>query len=89
MTPNDEPELHGDAAILQARIKTALDRLSAKERTVFVMKLYNGFKIKEIAEILDVTAGTVKSLLFRAVKKLQKELVGYSKSLRLGGVAHE
>ena len=89
MAPKAEPESHGDAAILQARIQEALDNLSAKERTVFVMKLYNGFKIKEIAEILDVTAGTVKSLLFRAVKKLQKELSGYSQSERLRGVANE
>ena len=84
-----EPEPHGDASFLQDRIQKALDKLTVKERTVFVMKLYNNFKIKEIAEIMDVTSGTVKSLLFRAAKKLKKDLSGYYGSPKLRGVSHE
>jgi RNA polymerase sigma-70 factor (ECF subfamily) len=89
ISSTSEPEPQGDASLLQARIQKALDRLTVKERTIFVMKLYNDFKIKEIAEILDVTAGTVKSLLFRAVKKLKKDLSGYCGSPKLKGVSHE
>jgi RNA polymerase sigma-70 factor (ECF subfamily) len=38
------------------------------------MRHYNEFKIREIADVLDVSSGTVKSLLFRALKKVRKEL---------------
>jgi len=41
------------------------------------MRHYNDLKLNEIAEILNVTIGTVKSLLFRAIKKLRKELSSY------------
>jgi len=69
-----EPARVAEHALLQDKIRTALGRISPRERTVFVMRQYNDFRIREIAEILDIQAGTVKSLFFRAVKKLRKEL---------------
>jgi len=68
------PELSAEASIMQHKIQNALHKVTPKERTVFVMRHYNDLKIKEIAETLQVSSGTVKSLLFRALKKLRKEL---------------
>jgi len=68
------PELSSEASIMQHKIQNALHKVTPKERTVFVMRHYNDLKIKEIAETLQVSSGTVKSLLFRALKKLRKEL---------------
>jgi len=39
-----------------------------------MMRHYNDLEIKEIAEVLNVSSGTVKSMLFRALNKLRKEL---------------
>jgi len=68
------PELSAEASNMQHKIQNALHKVTPKERTVFVMRHYNDLKIKEIAETLQVSSGTVKSLLFRALKKLRKEL---------------
>jgi RNA polymerase sigma-70 factor (ECF subfamily) len=73
-SPEADPERRAVAALMQNHIDSALDRITPQERAVFVMRHYNEFKIREIADVLDVSSGTVKSLLFRALKKLRKEL---------------
>ena len=69
-----DPVRSTESAQIQNRISQALQKISPKERTVFVMCHYNGLKLNETAAILNVTIGTVKSLLFRAIRKLRKEL---------------
>jgi len=71
------PVLSTESSQIQDHISQALTKISPKERTVFVMRHYNDLKLHEIAEILNITIGTVKSLLFRAIKKLRKELSTY------------
>jgi RNA polymerase sigma-70 factor, ECF subfamily len=51
-----------------------LQSLTPKQRTIFVLKHYHQMKYKEIAQTLDIAVGTVKSLNFKAVKKM-RELV--------------
>ena len=72
-----DPQRSTESSQTQNQISQALQKISPKERTVFVMRHYNDLKLSEIAEILNVTIGTVKSLLFRAIKKLRKELSSY------------
>jgi RNA polymerase sigma-70 factor (ECF subfamily) len=48
-----------------------LDRLTEKQRLIFVMKHYNNLEYKEIAQILRISVGTVKSLHFKAVQNLR------------------
>jgi RNA polymerase sigma-70 factor (ECF subfamily) len=74
LSPEADPERRAVATLMQKHIDLALDKITPQERTVFVMRHYNEFKIREIAEVLEVSSGTVKSLLFRALKKLRKEL---------------
>lgn len=72
-----DPESSAEAALLQGRIEEALYSLTPRERTVFAMRHYNDFQINEIADVLEVSSGTVKSLLFRALQKLRRELAFY------------
>jgi RNA polymerase sigma-70 factor (ECF subfamily) len=65
------------ARMLQKDIQKALDVLTPRERSVFVMRHYNDMMVREIAEILKISDGTVKSLLFRAVRRLRKALAPY------------
>lgn len=69
-----DPVRSTESSQIQNRIAQALQKISPKERAVFVMCHYNGLKMKETAETLKITVGTVKSLLFRAIRKLRKEL---------------
>jgi RNA polymerase sigma-70 factor (ECF subfamily) len=59
---------------LRRVISRGLERLGERQRLVFVMKHYNGLDYREIAEILNVRLGTVKSLHFKAVRNLRRLL---------------
>lgn len=54
-------------------IKNILD-LKEKYRTVLILKYFNNYKIKEIAEILDCPEGTVKSRLNTAKEALKEQI---------------
>lgn len=73
-TPQD---IAGRAEVRQ-RIDQAIAGLPEKQRRVFVLKEIEGLKQEEIAGILGIPVGTVKSLLFRAVKQLRRALSAYN-----------
>ena len=77
------PEREMTAATIGAHVDKALDALSDKERTVFVMRHYKDMQINEIAGSLNLAEGTVKSLLFRSIRKLRDRLSFYRDELGL------
>ncbi len=52
----------------------ALDQLSAKQKTVLVLRFYADMSEKEIADTLNMRPGTVKSTTSRGLAKLRKAL---------------
>ncbi len=56
----------------QIEISKALSTLSPKLREVVVLKFYSGFTHDEIADVLRVPAGTIKSRLSYALSALRK-----------------
>ena len=56
------------------RIRQLVDTLPRRERMAFVMKFYNDMKIKEISEAMQISEGTVKSFLHRALVTLRRAL---------------
>ena len=57
-------------------MERALKTLTERERAVFLLHGRDGFKHREIADILGIREGTVKVLFFKSVNKLQSELEG-------------
>jgi len=55
-------------------IRSAVDSLSSKQRMTFILKHYEGYKIREIADMLNCKEGTVKKYLFDAIRNLRKKL---------------
>ncbi len=55
-------------------INTAVTRLPEKYRTVIILKYFNEFSIKEIADIMDAPEGSVKAYLSRARNELRRIL---------------
>ena len=55
-------------------VQTALEAISEKLRAVVVLNVYQGLKYREIAEVLEIPLGTVKSRMHLALKQL-KELL--------------
>jgi len=58
-----------------SRLRAAIDRLPEKYRTVITMYHLQGHQYEEIARVLDLPMGTVKTHLFRAKEQLRK-LIG-------------
>ncbi|MCG8604795.1 sigma-70 family RNA polymerase sigma factor [bacterium] len=65
---------------LSQEIETALNQLSTQQKTVFVLRHYHGHKLKDIAEMMNCTEGTIKNYLFRATQKMQQLLRSYARS---------
>ena len=59
---------------LRLSIEVALRRLDPKERAAFLLCEVEGFSHREAGEILDVKENTSRTLLFRAKRRLQREL---------------
>ncbi|MEE9451017.1 MAG: RNA polymerase sigma factor [Ignavibacteriaceae bacterium] len=57
-------------------VDAALETLSPRQKITFVLKHYEGYKIREIAKMLNCKEGTVKKYLFEAIKNLRKKLSG-------------
>jgi RNA polymerase sigma-70 factor (ECF subfamily) len=72
--PSATPDDALQAQATQAHIERALQKLPPGQRSIFVMRHYNDLLLREIADVLGISEGTVKAQLFRAIQKLQKEL---------------
>lgn len=55
-------------------LQRALDLLPKEDKAVIELKYFEDRKLTEIAEILDENVNTIKSRLYRGLKKLRREL---------------
>jgi RNA polymerase sigma-70 factor (ECF subfamily) len=62
------------AADLAGRAQEALATLSEEMRSVVVLSIFQGLKYREIAEVLGIPVGTVKTRVFHAMRKLREVL---------------
>ncbi|MEV0006634.1 SigE family RNA polymerase sigma factor [Streptomyces sp. NPDC047973] len=79
--PTEElPETAGDTDAmrgteLRAVLWQALARLPELQRTMLVLRYYEGRTDPEIASILDISVGTVKSSIWRSLRRLREDEV--------------
>ena len=64
------PDDHAEAAELRQAVRTAVDGLPDLLREVVALAYFQGLKYQEIADVLDIPLGTVKSRLHAALAKL-------------------
>lgn len=72
--PSTDPEQDFFRGLIDDRVVDAIDSLPDDYREVLVLSDLGDLKYAEIAEVLDVPVGTVKSRLFRARNQLQDRL---------------
>ena len=72
-TPNQEerPDQAMSSGELRNRIEEAMAKLSPEHREVVMLREIQGLDYKEIADVMEISIGTVMSRLFYARKKLQ------------------
>ncbi len=62
---------------INSSVQEAVKALPEKQKTAFILKHMQHLKIREIALIMDITEGTVKKYLFRAMEKMRIQLKEY------------
>lgn len=73
--PRPAPARSGMLPIeLSLAVEGALKQLSAEQREAVLLKVYQGFKFDEMAEILDCPVSTIKSRLYTALDLLKAAL---------------
>ncbi len=59
---------------ISSRVHQAMNALSAQQKLVFTLKHYEGYKLREIADMINTSEGTVKKHLFTATQRLRSQL---------------
>lgn len=77
-TPEPQLDFIDDKTIepeqIVEKIFDTLEELGEEHRSAFLLRYREGFSIKDVAEILELPEGTVKSRLFYAKKMLAEKL---------------
>ena len=78
LTDNTATDQQTHDAEISMRVEQALKTLSPRQKMVFSLKHYEGYKLKEIAEMMNCGEGTVKKYLFEATARLRKQLKDFA-----------
>lgn len=62
----------------KADLYDAIDLLPSNYKTVVILQYFQGMKVKEIAQVMNLPVGSVKAYLSRAREALKKQLEGQS-----------
>jgi RNA polymerase sigma factor (sigma-70 family) len=77
VVPDLEPAGPFDLSMAVAdrdRLERELQRLSIDQRTVLVLHFYVGLPIADVAAVLDIPVGTVKSRLNRGLESMRASM---------------
>ena len=77
-----DPSRPAEMRELKGQIDAALAAIPETNRTAFVLFAIEGISYREIADILNISIGTVMSRIFYARQKLQQILSGQGEGLR-------
>jgi len=70
----DYPETAAEKDEIKSRVHTAINSLPDKYRIIILMYYMEELSVTQIAEIVKIPQGTVKSRLYKARKMLEKQL---------------
>jgi RNA polymerase sigma-70 factor, ECF subfamily len=73
-SPEPSPEQHYQSKQTGWAIQSAFNQLSKNSRAIIVLKEIEGLSCEEIAEVMDISVGTVKSRLSRTREELRRLL---------------
>lgn len=70
--PDRPVEDHADRSEMRDALGRALDRLPERQRLAVMLRYYEDMSEREVAEVLGVSVGTVKSTVSRAMTRLRE-----------------
>lgn len=71
MISTQDVEKEVEVNFLQQEIEDAINGFSTEAKNIFLLKTKEGLKEREIAQLLDMNEGTVKTKVYRARKQLK------------------
>jgi RNA polymerase sigma-70 factor, ECF subfamily len=69
-----ESSCEEDDIPLSITLQDLLEKLDSDEKSVILLKYYQGYTFKAIADILELPLGSTKTILYRGLEKLRKSL---------------
>lgn len=75
LVENLEADVYFTGDQIQLALQKALAALPDRQREIFNMRFYDDLKFQDIAQILDLTEGAVKSSYHIAAKKVEAHLI--------------
>jgi len=70
----DNPQAAWESRQVSEAIERAVENLSRKQKEVFFLKYRQGLKLRQVAETMAISLGTVKALHHRALKRIRQEV---------------
>jgi len=70
----DDCQAAWESRQLDEAIEQAVKNLSRKQKEVFSLKYRQGLKLRQVAEVMAISLGTVKALHHRALKRIRREV---------------
>jgi RNA polymerase sigma-70 factor, ECF subfamily len=74
LTAGDNPQATWESRQVGEAIERAVENLSRKQKEVFFLKYRQGLKLRQVAETMAISLGTVKALHHRAMKRIRQEV---------------
>lgn len=90
LLPPEGPAIADPIVVVDDRdaLERAFQLLSPQHRAVFVMHHYAGMPLADIAEVVGVPVGTVKSRLHRSIRDLRTALTKALSGNNRSGIVH-
>lgn len=77
ISPQEKPEETYERKLMVETFKQALQELTAEQRAIFILKVYENQSYEQIASTMNIPQGTVMSRLSRARQKLKNAMAEY------------
>lgn len=68
------PEIPVEDRYQETELRTLLEQLDQKSKTIIILRYFEDLKLEDIADILGDNLNTVKARLYRSLKKLRLNL---------------
>ncbi len=70
----DDAFIEDEQVDVKVTLEAAMKYLTVDEKNIILLKYYEDWTVQQIADVLDMKLGTVKTILYRALRKLRDAL---------------
>ncbi len=74
LSHDDTPDVAVEAVLEQEELVDAISALTVEQKQVVVLRFLEGYRIKEVAGIMDKSEGAIKALQHRALNALHRQM---------------